>query len=56
MLSPTLRQSGDELFVHVGAHRRHIILPRVLIGTQAARAKLDESSASLAIFFEQTRS
>jgi len=52
----TLRQSGDELFVHVGAHRRHIILPRVLIGTQAARAKLDESSASLAIFFEQTRS
>ena len=52
----TLRQSGDELFVHVGAHRRHIILPRVLIGAHAARAKLDESSANLDIFFEQKRS
>ena len=52
----TLRQSGDELFVHVGAHRRHIILPRVLIGAQAVRAKLDKSSANLAIFFEQQRS
>ena len=52
----TLRQTGDELFVHVGAHRRHIILPRVLIGAHAARARLDESSASLAIFFEQKRS
>lgn len=52
----TLRQTGDELFVHVGAHRRHIILPRALIGMTAARAKLDEDSASLAIFFEPTRS
>lgn len=48
----TLRQTGDELFVHVGAHRRHIILPRALIGMQARRAKLDESSATLAILFE----
>src|SRR5437870_1870018 len=52
----TLRQTGDELFVHVGAHRRHIILPRALIGLTAARAKLDEASANLAIFFEPTRS
>jgi arsenite/tail-anchored protein-transporting ATPase len=52
----TLRQTGDELFVHVGAHRRHIILPRVLIGLRAVRAKLDESSANLAIFFEPMRS
>jgi arsenite/tail-anchored protein-transporting ATPase len=52
----TLRQTGDELFVHVGVHRRHIILPRALIGLTAARAKLDEASANLAIFFEPTRS
>jgi arsenite/tail-anchored protein-transporting ATPase len=48
----TLRQTGDELFVHVGAHRRHIILPRALVGTRAERAKLDESAARLAITFE----
>lgn len=48
----SLRQTGDELFVHVGAHRRHIILPRALVGTEARRAKLDEASATLAIFFE----
>src|SRR5437870_13817953 len=48
----TLRQSGDELFVHVGAHRRHIILPRALIGFHATRAKLDEPSATLTISFE----
>ena len=52
----TLRQTGDELFVHVGAHRRHIILPRALIGLRATRARLDESEASLAIFFEPSRS
>jgi arsenite-transporting ATPase len=48
----SLRQTGDELFVHVGAHRRHIILPRALIGFQATRAKLDEPSATLTISFE----
>ena len=47
----TLRQTGDELFVHVGAHRRHIILPRVLIGMQANRARLDEANATLEISF-----
>jgi arsenite/tail-anchored protein-transporting ATPase len=52
----TLRQTGDELFVHVGAHRRHIILPRALIGLEARRAKLDEEPATLAIFFEAARS
>lgn len=50
----TLRQSGDELFVHVGTHRRHIILPRALIGMEARRAKLDEETATLAIYFEPT--
>lgn len=48
----TLRQTGDELFVHVGAHRRHIILPRVLVGCHATRAKLDEPSSTLNITFE----
>jgi arsenite/tail-anchored protein-transporting ATPase len=48
----SLRQTGDELFVHVGAHRRHIILPRALIGMQARRAKLDPETATLGIFFE----
>jgi arsenite-transporting ATPase len=48
----TLRQTGDELFVHVGAHRRHIILPRALIGLQAARAKLDEDNATLTVHFD----
>ena len=52
----TLRQTGDELFVHVGAHRRHIILPRVLVGMQATRARLDEESATLAISFEPASS
>lgn len=52
----TLRQSGDELFVHVGTHRRHIILPRALIGMEARRAKLDEETATLAIYFEPTGS
>ncbi|MDQ3810431.1 MAG: ArsA family ATPase [Chloroflexota bacterium] len=47
----TLRQNGDELFVHVGGHRRHIILPRALIGVQAERARLDESEAVLTIDF-----
>jgi arsenite-transporting ATPase len=49
----TLRQTGDELFVHVGSHRRHIILPRALIGLQAARAKLDEDNATLTVQFDQ---
>ena len=51
----SLRQTGDELFVHVGAHRRHIILPRALTSMQAARAKLDEDAATLSIFFEPRR-
>jgi arsenite-transporting ATPase len=51
----TLRQTGDELFVHVGAHRRHIIMPRALVGLQATHARLDESTATLAITFEPVR-
>jgi len=52
----SLRQTGDELFVHVGTHRRHIILPRALIGMEARRAKLDEETATLAIYFEPSGS
>jgi arsenite-transporting ATPase len=48
----TLRQTGDELFVHVGAHRRHIILPRALVGLRATKAKLDEEHATLTVDFE----
>jgi hypothetical protein len=51
----TLRQTGDELFVHVGAHRRHVILPRALVGYRAARAKLDEETGTLGITFEPLR-
>jgi arsenite-transporting ATPase len=51
----TLRQTGDELFVRVGAHRRHVILPRTLVGMSAARAKLDEDAATLTVFFDPLR-
>ena len=51
-----LRQTGDELFVHVGAHRRHVILPRALVGLSATRAKLDESNAVLTVDFRQPSS
>jgi len=47
----TLRQTGDELFVHVGAHRRHVILPRAVVGLSATRAKLDEENAILTVDF-----
>ena len=47
-----LRQNGDELFVHVGAHRRHLILPRALVGLTATGAKLDEQAAVLRVFFQ----
>jgi arsenite/tail-anchored protein-transporting ATPase len=49
-----LRQVGDEVFVHVGAHRRHIIVPRALAGLQATRARLDEDAATLTITFGPT--
>lgn len=52
----TLRQTGDELFVHVGAHRRHIILPRALVGLRAARARMDDDTATLSITFEPLKS
>ncbi len=48
-----LRQTGDELFVHVGTHRRHIVLPRALVGTRAQGAKLDEAARVLSIRFEK---
>ena len=36
-----LAQRGDELSVQVGAHRRNVLLPRVLSGLHAARARVD---------------
>jgi arsenite-transporting ATPase len=39
----SLAQRGDELSVQVGAHRRNILLPRVLSGLRAASARMDGS-------------
>jgi arsenite-transporting ATPase len=49
----TLRQNGDELFVRVGAHRRHIVLPRALAGSTPAGAKLDEAQQQLVVRFNE---
>ncbi len=38
----SLAQRGDELWVHVGAHRRNILLPRVLSGLDASGARIDD--------------
>jgi arsenite-transporting ATPase len=46
-----LRQTGDELFVQVGTHRRHIVLPRALAGLHASGAKLDETARTLRVRF-----
>ena len=46
-----LRQTGDELFVRVGAHRRHLVLPRALAGLEASGAKLDEATRTLRVRF-----
>lgn len=46
-----LRQTGDELYVRVGGHRRHIVLPRTLAGRQVTGARLDEDEQALAIQF-----
>jgi arsenite/tail-anchored protein-transporting ATPase len=48
-----LRQTGDELFVRVGSHRRHIVLPRALAGYRAHGAKLDEAAQTLRVRFER---
>jgi arsenite-transporting ATPase len=37
----SLAQRGDELSVQVGAHRRNILLPRVLSGLRATSARMD---------------
>ncbi len=50
-----LRQVGDELFVRVGAHRRHVVLPRALVGLEAKGAKLDEDHQVLIIAFEHAQ-
>ncbi len=48
-----LAQNGDELFVHVGAHRRHIVLPRALAGMRAGRARMDQDDRTLRISFQR---
>ncbi len=50
-----LRQTGDELFVRVGTHRRHVVLPRALAGLQARGAQLDEERHMLSIRFDEAR-
>ena len=37
----SLAQRGDELFVQVGAHRRNILLPRLLSGLRATGARME---------------
>lgn len=49
-----LRQVGDELFVQVGVHRRHVVLPRALLGLRPEGARLDEASQSLTVRFAAT--
>jgi arsenite-transporting ATPase len=46
-----LSQTGDELFVRVGAYRRHVILPRAVVGRPATRARMDEERALLVVDF-----
>jgi arsenite-transporting ATPase len=46
-----LRQSGDELFVRVGAYRRHLVLPRTLVGHRPSGAKMDEAGHALVVRF-----
>jgi arsenite/tail-anchored protein-transporting ATPase len=47
----TLRQLGDELFATVGTFRRHIILPRALIGAEVQSARFDDEHHTLTIRF-----
>ncbi len=37
-----LYHSGDELVVHVGVHRRNVILPRALVGLRAHGARFED--------------
>jgi arsenite-transporting ATPase len=37
----SLSQLGDELLVHVGNHRRNVVLPRALVGLRSQSAKLE---------------
>jgi arsenite-transporting ATPase len=42
-----LSQLGDELLVRVGAHRRNVVLPRVLVGMRTQSAKLEEDRLTI---------
>jgi arsenite-transporting ATPase len=43
----SLAQRGDELSVQVGAHRRNVLLPRVLSGLRAASARIEEGRLNI---------
>jgi arsenite-transporting ATPase len=43
----SLAQRGDELSVRVGAHRRNVLLPRVLSGRRATTARIEEGRLNI---------
>jgi arsenite-transporting ATPase len=49
----SLAQRGDELSVQVGAHRRNILLPRILSGLQAISARV--RGGRLEIYFPRQK-
>lgn len=51
----SLRQIGDELFVTVGPHRRHLVLPRGLMGMEAGGARFDEQADTLHVRFKPAK-
>ncbi len=42
-----LSQIGDELVIHVGANKRNVILPRVLVGMRTESAKLEDDRLTI---------
>ena len=43
----SLLQEGDELIIHVGGYRRHLVLPRALAGLPATGARFEEGKLRL---------
>jgi arsenite-transporting ATPase len=43
----SLSQLGDELAIHVGKHKRNVILPRVLVGMRTESAKLEDDRLTI---------
>ena len=51
----SLTQDGDELTLDVGAYRRNVILPHILIGKTAGEAKFEDDKLKI-IFDEEEKS